>query len=327
MADGATLRQRPFLSLGGGMVFLLALIWAVAVIWFPTTGYGQGETEAVSLVEYQDRVAMALQLLEEGGGLEPAQALVNPVEQVMLASGETVTLVPLLSDVVDVADARDRLRIVQRQLDAAQADSSRERLAALERVLDRLNLDRLTLGQRIRRWLNRALDWLWPEPAPGTAMALDSTLPAVVTWSVVALGGLLLAYLLSYWLQRLLAGFVVDAGQQALQEDGTELPITATAARHQAAVLAESGSYRQAVRRLYLAALLHLDERGILRFRRNLTNQEVLTGTDPDTSTRRLLQPVIETFDQVWYGVREPDRVTYERYRAQVDRLTQDGAG
>ncbi|MCB9151513.1 MAG: hypothetical protein H6641_22390 [Caldilineaceae bacterium] len=62
-------------------------------------------------------------------------------------------------------------------------------------------------------------------------------------------------------MQGLLAGLVGDAEARRQALDGGETPLTDPSAREQAAWLAQDGSYRQAVRQLYLSALLTLDER------------------------------------------------------------------
>jgi hypothetical protein len=33
------------------------------------------------------------------------------------------------------------------------------------------------------------------------------------------------------------------------------------------------------------------------------------------------LQPVVETFDDIWYGVHEPDRTSFDHYVAAVEKL------
>ena len=38
---------------------------------------------------------------------------------------------------------------------------------------------------------------------------------------------------------------------------------------------------------------------------------------------RAHLQPIVEVFDDVWYGVHEPDDATFARYQAEVDALQQ----
>lgn len=79
---------------------------------------------------------------------------------------------------------------------------------------------------------------------------------------------------------------------------------TSETARAEAARFAQSGAFRLAMRALYLAALLSWDEQGRLRFDRTLTNQEVLARARSldDVGLVERLAPLVDRFDQVWYG-------------------------
>ena len=105
-------------------------------------------------------------------------------------------------------------------------------------------------------------------------------------------------------------------GPRIARYTGEAAPAVLTAAelRHEAEELARDSSYRLAVRTLYLAALVRLDERGLLRFERTLTNREVLrsaAGHDGATLSQRLA-PLVERIDRYWYGT---DLCTLEEYR------------
>jgi hypothetical protein len=117
-----------------------------------------------------------------------------------------------------------------------------------------------------------------------------------------------------------LRSFVTDSRVDVLGDDD-DLPRTAAEAREQARAAAESGFYRDAVRRLYLAALLQLSEHQLIPYERSLTNREVLVRVAADSPIRLHLEPVIATFDQVWYGVREPDQATFTAYEQAIDAL------
>lgn len=72
----------------------------------------------------------------------------------------------------------------------------------------------------------------------------------------------------------------------------------------QAQSLANDKAYRSAIRALYLAALLRLEERELLRFERSLTNREVLKTATAENSPllSERLAPLVERFDRCWYG-------------------------
>lgn len=93
---------------------------------------------------------------------------------------------------------------------------------------------------------------------------------------------------------------------------------TADAVRAEAACLAQAGSFRAAIRALYLATLLNWDEQGRLRFDRSLTNREVLARakTQADTTLFERLAPLVERFDRYWYG---GALCTVDEYRAFAD--------
>ena len=144
-----------------------------------------------------------------------------------------------------------------------------------------------------------------------------------LVWLVAGVGGVAIALLFGYWLSRLLGAFVADAEARRRREAGDDEPVTAAAARQRAVAQAQAGQYRQAVRSLYLSALLRLEERGLVRADRSLTNREYLAQVAGQAEVQRHLQPVVQTFDDVWYGVREPDRATFLRYQQEIDALNE----
>lgn len=276
--------------------------------------------QLLSISAYRDRLDAARTALTSGATVAEIKASLAEIDAVQLDNGDIVEIEPLLAGVEDRGAALARLDTALAQLDAAAHDQVEERLAVLQHVRDRLALDRPTIWQRIGRWIEDLLDALMPDRMPQgteTAARIGSRL---LVWTIVIAGGVLLAILLSYWLRSLIGGILADQLANRRRDDG-EIPESAAEARSQAQVFAEAGNYRSAVRQLYLAALLHLDEQGILRFHRDQTNREVLAQTEAGSPVRSHLQPVVETFDRVWYGVREPDRQTFEAYRREIDGL------
>ncbi len=135
------------------------------------------------------------------------------------------------------------------------------------------------------------------------------------------LGIIAIVLLLAYWLRGLLSGFVANADADEDEDAADDLPQTPAEARQRAAGAANVGNYRSAVRNLYLAALLTLEQHGLVPADRSLTNREVLGRVDSTHPLRPHLQPVVETFDDVWYGVHEPDAGTYAAYAHSIDEL------
>jgi hypothetical protein len=139
-----------------------------------------------------------------------------------------------------------------------------------------------------------------------------------IGWVVVAVGALLLAGLIGYVLRGLRRSAAAEA---STADDDPAAGLTARAALDQAGDIARGGDYRTAMRYLYLSALLWLDERDLLRYDRALTNREYLDRLRDNAALRERLRPVVETFDQVWYGHAPLDAQSFAAYRAQVEAL------
>jgi len=176
-------------------------------------------------------------------------------------------------------------------------------------------------------WLDQLRDRLWAAvvrllagllrlvPA-GAGFSLGQVLAVVAVLAVVGV--------LAFALLGLLRGFAAEArvAEEAGAGEGT---LTAEAASRRAQALAEGGDNRAAVRYLYLAALLHLEEAGLLRYDRSLTNREYLRvlASRPELADR--LRGVVEVFDRVWYGFETLDAAAYGDYSARVAELRQQG--
>ena len=96
-------------------------------------------------------------------------------------------------------------------------------------------------------------------------------------------------------------------------------PTSTTQALEQAVALADDGDLRSAMRQLYLATLLLLDERGILSFDRTLTNREIVGALRPLPELAQALQPVVNAYDPVWYGRKPIDNLQFEDFRQRIE--------
>jgi hypothetical protein len=283
----------------------------------------------VPLADYIAALQTAQEALEDPtnpAALAVARAALATVEQVALPNGEVIVLTPLLGsgdEELTPAVAAARVQLVLSQLSAADSDDTAVRLAALQRVL---NGPAFAQGESpwdaFVRWLAEWLDRVLPNPAPS---ALSS--PAaegigdLAAWIFGGVTVVAIVLLLAYWLRGLIGGFVANAETPYGGKTAGDLPQTAAEARARAAGSAEAGDYRNAVRNLYLAALLTLEQHGLVPSDRSLTNREVLAGVSGDLPLRTHLQPVVETFDDVWYGVHEPDAGVYRAYTRAIDDL------
>jgi hypothetical protein len=194
-------------------------------------------------------------------------------------------------------------------------------LAILAEILARPAFNTpFSLWDRFWQWLENLFGELFPDSQAGDGSGWLAFLLEALPWLITILIVAAIIWLLSYWLQHFLRSFVTDARITELAGDD-DLPRSAAEARQQARVAAQSGLYRDAVRRLYLAALLQLSEHHLITYERSLTNREVLIRVSGDSPIRPHLEPVIATFDQVWYGVREPDQATFNAYEKEIDTL------
>lgn len=174
------------------------------------------------------------------------------------------------------------------------------------------------------RWLmeqwERFLAWLeglLPTPAAGEPGLLVSSLFEQVATLVLLM---LVAALLVYVLRGVLADLAAEASLAPEEQEAGE-PLTADTAFQRAQARSGEGDYRTAVRYLYLSTLLRLEERGLLRYERALTNREVLRRVAHDPNLATVLRDVVDVFDRVWYGYQPLDGPAYQRYASAVEAL------
>ena len=305
----------------------------------------QSPSRTLTLTEYRAELEEATTRLESIPAtasdtdilvvIKELDEILTTIAAVEFPTGEQVQTASLLTDLAqlppeDLAQdaetqppreiALARLHGTLVQIDTSIHDETAARLALLDKILARPEFNTpVSLLDRFLQWLENLIRDLLPESQSGTGAGWLALLARLLPWIITIVLVAVLIWLLSYWLQRFLRSFVTDSRVDALGSD--DLPRTAAEAREQARTAAESGHYRDAVRRLYLAALLQLSEHQLIPYERSLTNREVLVRVAPDSPIRPHLEPVIATFDQVWYGVREPDHATFTAYEQAIDAL------
>jgi hypothetical protein len=267
---------------------------------------------------------------DDARALSAARRELAPFAALQLPNGETVVVQPLLGAEdapLTRAEAAARLATARTQLRLAADDQTAPRLARLDPVWQLPEFTRgETLGERFLRWLSELLDGLFPDLQPNpAAQRVTSAVAELAGWAIAAIAALVLLWLLGLWLRRFLGRFVADAAAEQANGDAA-LPRTPAEARARADELARTGAYRDAVRNLYLAALLSLERRRLVVADRSLTNREVLAQVPAEDAIRPYLRPVVDTFDTVWYGVQEPDAAAFAGYAAQIDGLEQVAA-
>ncbi len=295
------------------LLALLALLLAGAGAARAQEGGG-----SVSIADFHAIIADGIADIETAEGDEAVQAVsqlqarLNALGGVELSTG--VILHPDLSfiDPDDPDATLVRLRLLDSQLTLSANDDTDARLLLLDETLQELGLKKIetVLPHQVSE-----------KPRQITAEGA-AALGSLLKWGMILAGGILLVFILGSWLSGLLGSFVADAELHRRQTEGSA-PITASQARQMASEMARTGNYREAVRHLYLSALFKLEESGFVPRDRSKTNRELLTAVAADARVSEHLQPVVDTFDRVWYGVREPDAATFRAYETEIDQLNQ----
>jgi hypothetical protein len=119
--------------------------------------------------------------------------------------------------------------------------------------------------------------------------------------------------------------FIVSQPGDELQRKRRGLePETAEVAVDEGRELVAAGTYRGAVRHLFLAALLTLDERNLIQYDKTRTNHEILDEAELRPTIVETLAPVVQTFERVWYGFESVGAAEYEVLVGQIELLKQE---
>lgn len=137
---------------------------------------------------------------------------------------------------------------------------------------------------------------------------------------ILMLIGAIVVVVFAYTLFRALR---VQPAAVDLDADEDDIPPTSDAATDRAEQAQTHQDYRVAIRYLYLASLLLLDERGVIRFDPALTNYEHLRQLSRQSPVRPSLGEIVGIFDRVWYGFAPVDEALYQHFRQLIDQLKQ----
>ncbi len=266
----------------------------------------------VTSEQYWQAVNTAVDQLAAGDRHAAADTLAT-VTSVKLNSGniavDNSALIANLRDstISDDSVASD-LRELSQSSRFAPTDSSDDR-AKLREIMARPPF----VGQQgnaFNAWLQDLLDRLF---ANGPRINAD------LRPFIIAVGALLLIGVLFYTLR----GLGKNLSPDAALTHAPEVPATSSAALMRAQNLANAGDHRAAVRQLYIATLLLLDEKGRLRFDKSLTNRELLRAIQRQNTPElaEALRPIAGFYDQVWYGFVPVGQREFEEYRNRVEAV------
>jgi hypothetical protein len=284
----------------------------------------------VSLAAYHAAAARAEQLVSDAATeldsnrrqtlCQQSADTLDAIRAVALDSGELLTL-------------DNQSLVIQLRQPAPTQESARQLASRLRALQDGLALpaahvdpaDREKLRELLARppfsqpvtddWLARLIDDVLSRLLGGAARGMFD-----LRYVVAAFGIVVTVLVLVYFVVSLRRSGASEAVFRA-EPTADELTQTAAAAFGGVQRYVAAGDYRSAVRLLYLGTLLRLDERGLLRFDRSLTNREYLRVVAGSPAIRDALRPVVETFDRTWYGFGPMDAGDFARYQTQVDAL------
>ncbi|HZQ06192.1 MAG TPA: DUF4129 domain-containing protein [Anaerolineae bacterium] len=302
---------------------LVVIVGIALLLFFPT--HPLRADSPSSLEEYRNAIAQALTLIQQANALpsneraatlKQAADILTAIHIVQLSSGAQVmldnsALVVLIQDSSKTDDAiarltalRDAMAIPPAAINAADLDALRDILNYPPFVTDTSRNWLAQLIDAIIDFLNRLVN--------NTAQGIYDTRDLFVLAGVI-----LVVIVLVYFARALRRNVVSEEILAPLKPD--EEARTPAEALSLAQQFANAGDYRSAVRQMYLATLLLLDQRGKLKYDPTLTNREYLREATLDPRTSSALAPIIDTFDRTWYGFEPISREEFEAYRQHVE--------
>lgn len=144
------------------------------------------------------------------------------------------------------------------------------------------------------------------EPNPELSFNLDYIILPI---AIIAIGIVVL-----YFVRQIRMNYIFEARNEETDPHDDNV-VTEKSALARAETAVEANDFRGALRFLYISAVLHLQERGILPYDKSITNREYLRLSHTDLDLQKILKPVITTFDEVWYGYKHCDEQTVENFR------------
>jgi hypothetical protein len=305
---------------------VVSLVLVLVVLFGAPTAWADNP---VSFDAYRRAVAQALALVQQANTRAPneratelnqAIALLEPIRAVQLPSGaetpvDNTALIALLRDASKTEQAVTRLTALQDVLAQPLAEIHPRDLAVLQQILSRPPFadETSTLPPWLQEMLKRIAD-IFDRLVNNTARGIFDGRDVIIVFGIL-LGLGVLFYFIRH-LRRNLAPEKVLAPLP--EEHATRAPSAAFA---RAEFFIRQGDYRNAVRQLYLATLLLLDQRGKLRYDPTLTNREYLRQALNDPRTTAALAPIVETFDRTWYGLEPLSQSEFDAYRARVEAV------
>lgn len=134
------------------------------------------------------------------------------------------------------------------------------------------------------------------------------------------LGAIALGAVVIFFIRQIQMNLIVEA-RDNVSNTSLERVETEEAALARAETAEASNDFRDALRYLYLSAILHLQERGVIPYDKSLTNREYLHQEQVDINLQATLGPAVTVFDEVWYGHKPCDAETVSDYRELLQKI------
>lgn len=134
------------------------------------------------------------------------------------------------------------------------------------------------------------------------------------------LGAIALGVVIIFFIRQIRMNLISEAHDEVAETELEQVE-TERAALARAETAEAASDFRGALRFLYLSAILHLQERGVLPYDKSLTNREYLHQARADIDLHTALGPAITVFDEVWYGHKPCDAETVASYRDLLQKV------
>jgi hypothetical protein len=326
-----TMRNFPALSLTPRRWLIKFLLWGLLLGNFSLT---QAQTPPIQrtaneilLLIAQTQAWLAQSPLPDVQ-TQPFLADWRATRSVLLPDGTAlvVEFSPLVSALTAVPPDSPAIQAYLAKLSqAVQQPSKADALNQLQEILQKPEFiyDSSTDSQVVQDFWERVVDFISILLNPFFEFGVQN--PILTRGLFVALGIGVVVGVLSY-VGYLLAKNSTTSTALSPEEAIERGLLSGVQASQQAQTLMEAGDLRQAVRYLYLSALLFLQERGFLRFDRSLTNREYLNLVRHSPELFQRLSAVVEVFDRVWYGYENLSNEDFAQYRQLALALREQNA-
>jgi hypothetical protein len=250
--------------------------------------------------------------------LEQAADRLGSITLVQTPSGalvpiDNMELVALIRNPLELQAAFARLTALEKAMALPLPVPESDELGRLQAILNAPPFVTDAQSSWLQQVLAAILEFL-ERLLSNTAQGVFDVRDLLVVAALVVLAGILF-----YFFRNLRRNLVAE---EALAPQLTEADArTPAEAFDNAQRFISAGDYRSAVRQLYIATLLLLDQRGRIKYDPTLTNREYLSQASNDARTTAALQPIVETFDRTWYGFEPITAAEFELYRRRVEEV------